>query len=159
VAKRFDMSYWADVIGIFLRELVETMALVVILGLLPVGAHYLFSLEKMTDNRRWVVPELYLFVMVTCGQAAGDAFRDTRRGLRRTLVGIAGALGVLGAAGAYGLLYVEPVSTEALWLEQWLRSSVITVMLCVAAGYALYRGTRLFVDARVEAAKNSCSQV
>jgi hypothetical protein len=159
VATHFEFSYWVDVAGIFLRELVEAMALVMILGLLPVGAHYVFSLEKSADTRAWVVPELYLFVMVACGQAAGDAFRDPERGLSRTLAGIAGSLGVLLGAGAYGILYVGPTSAEAIWVEQWLRSRVIGVMLCVSASYAIYRGIRLFGDARAEAAKNRRSRV
>jgi hypothetical protein len=46
VAKQLNVRYWIDVIRIFLRELIEAMSLVVGLGLLPLGAHYLFSLEK-----------------------------------------------------------------------------------------------------------------
>ena len=153
MAKQLNVRYWIDVVGIFLRELIEAMSLVVGLGLLPVGAHYLFSLEKPTDTRAWVVPELYLFVMVACGQAAAEAFRDADRGLARTLAGIASSLGVLVGAGAYGVLYVQPSSIEAVLVDEWLRSNVVHVMLSVAAGYTLYRGSRLFRDARTEAAK------
>src|SRR6202011_1965483 len=97
------------------QQLLEALALVVILGLLPVAAHWLFSLEKPGDTRGWIIPELYLFVMVTCGQAVGAAF-CAPQGLSRTIVCITGALGVLWGAGAYGILYVHPASQDARWI-------------------------------------------
>ena len=135
---------------VFAQGLLEAMALVVILGLLPVGAHWLFSLEKLGDSRDWVVPELYLFVMVTCGQGVAEAFRDPE-GIGRTLVCITRALGVLAGAGAYGILYVHPTSPDAVGVEIWLESHVLRVMLGVGAGYAIYRGIGVFGKARTQA--------
>ena len=117
---------------VFAQQMLEALALVVILGLLPVGAHWLFSLEKPGDSREWVVAELYLFVMVTCGQAVAEAFRD-REGVGRSLVCITGALGVLAGAGAYGILYVHPTSPDAIRVEFWLQTHVVRAMLGAGA--------------------------
>jgi len=138
--------------GAFLRELLESLALVIILGLLPVGAHWLFSLEKIGDTRGWVVPELYLFVMVTSGHAAAEAFRDSER-FSRTVVFITGVLGVLTGAGSYGILYVHPTSPDARGVEVWLQAHVIHFMVAVAVGYTVYRGIGLFGDSRTRATK------
>jgi hypothetical protein len=129
--------------GAFLRELLESLALVVILGLLPVGAHWLFSLEKAGDTRDWVAPELYLFVMVASGHAAAEAFRDTEH-LIRSVVFIGSALGVLISAAAYGLLYVHPMSRDARPAEVWLQANVTRAMLGAALGYTVYRGFTIF---------------
>lgn len=136
--------------------MLEALAFVVIIGLLPVGAHWLFSLEKPGDSRGWVVAELYLFVMVTCGQAVAEAFKDTE-GIGRTLVCITGALGVLAGAGAYGILYVHPVSPDAVNVEAWLEANVVRVMLGAGAGYATYRGIGLFASARTNIARSGRS--
>jgi hypothetical protein len=129
------------------QRLVEALAFVVVIGLLPLGAHWLFSLEKSGDTRNWVVPELHLFVMVTCGQAVAEAFRD-HESITRTLICISGALGVMAGAGAYGVLYVHPVSPDAAIVETWLQANVVRVMLGVGFAYAIYRGIGLFGDAR-----------
>ena len=138
----------------FLRELLESLALVVILGLLPVAAHWLFSLEKVGDTRDWVAPELYLFVMVTSGHAAAEAFRGTEHVIR-TVVFIVSSLGVLASAGAYGLLYVQPVSHDARSAEVWLQANVLRVMLAAALGYTAYRGFTIFRDSQMKATKTT----
>lgn len=108
----------------FVRDLIELVGSVYVLGLLPVGSHWLFSLLKARDSRAWVAPELYLFVMVTCGVAFMDAFRDRDAdGPLRSLVGVAGFAGVLVGAAAYGILYVNP--PEAAQIAEWLRGTVL----------------------------------
>ena len=139
-------EHWRAAAGVFVQELLEALALVVILGLLPVGAHWLFSLEKPGDSRSWVVPELYLFVMVTCGQAVAEAFRNPE-GLGRTLVCMFGSLGVLAGAGAYGILYVHPTSPDVIEIESWLQAHVVSIMIYVGVGYAIYRAIALCSDA------------
>jgi hypothetical protein len=148
----FAIKEWIDVARTYVRELLEALALVVVLGLLPVGAHYVFSLDKPGDSREWVVPELYLFVMVTCGQAAAEAFRDSAR-LSRTVVFISSALGVLCSAGAYGILYVAPSSPDARLIEAWLQANVVRAMVCASLGYTGYHAIRLFREIRSTVAK------
>ena len=145
---------WRAFTGMFLRELLESLALVVILGLLPVAAHWLFSLEKAGDSRDWIAPELYLFVMLTSGHAAAEAFRGTQH-LMRTVVFIVSSLGVLASAGAYGLLYVQPMSHDARSAEVWLQANVFHAMLVAALGYTAYRGFTISRDLQTKATKTA----
>lgn len=145
---------WGSVIHLFAQELLEDVAFIFIMGLLPVGAHWLFSLEKAGDNRDWVAAELYLFVMMICGQAAADAFR-TPGGIVRTVVFVAGALGVLAGAGAYGLLYVHPRAADAVGVEAFLQAQIVHIIVGAGGGYAAYRGIRLFGIVRAKMAKST----
>jgi hypothetical protein len=80
------------------------------------------------------------------------------QGLSRTIVCITGALGVLWGAGAYGILYVHPASQDARWIEGWLETHVVGVIMCVGVGYAIYRGIGLFGEARKNmATKTHCT--
>ena len=138
----------------FVRDLIELVGSVYVLGLLPVGSHWLFSLLKAKDSRAWVAPELYLFVMVTCGVAFMDAFRDRDAdGPLRRLVGVAGFAGLFAAAAAYGVLYVNP--RDAAQIVGWLRAGVLRVMIVVAVGYLVYRFSGLLEDAIAEAREKS----
>jgi hypothetical protein len=158
------MAKFADVLSprlcwyvtrFFVRDLIELVGSVYVLGLLPVGSHWVFSLLKAKDSRAWVAPELYLFVMVTCGVAFMDAFRDRDAdGPLRSLVGVAGLAGLLIGAAAYGILYVNP--PDAVQIAGWLRASVLRVTIDVAIGYLVYRFSDLLEDAIAEAReKNS----
>lgn len=151
-----DRSVVWNAIRFFLRDLIEVVFSVYALGLLPAGSHFLFSLEKPRDTREWVIPELYLFVMVTCGTALIEAFRDRDSdGPLRSLVFAVGLIGMLGGAAAYGLLYVDPPSTLAGEINGWFRNNVLSVMIGVAVGYLAYRVADLLEDAIAEAREKS----
>lgn len=143
-----------DTTRFFLRDLIETVFSVYVLGLLPVGSHWLFSYLRPGDSREWMVPELYLFVMVTCGVAFMDAFRDRDSdGPLRSLVFASGLSGLLCGAAAYGLLYVDPLPARGL--SDWLRGQVLWVMGGVAVGYLAYRAAGLLEDASAEARRKT----
>ena len=148
------LAYW-HAVRFFVRDLIELVATVYVLGLLPLGSHMLFSLLKIKDSRQWVAPELYLFVMVTCGVAWMDAFRDrdSDRPLR-SLVGVAGLAGLLVGAAAYGVLYVNPADAAAV--TGWLRSAAVRFTISVAIGYIVYRFSGLLEDAIAEAKGKVC---
>lgn len=146
---------WWYAVRFFVRDLIELVATVYVFGLLPVGSHWLFSFLKAKDSRQWVAAELYLFVMVTCGVAWMDAFRDRDSdGPLRSLVGVAGLAGLLVGAGAYGLLYVNPPS--AMTITDWLRAAVTRFTISVALGYVVYRFSGLLEDAIAEAKEKTC---
>lgn len=133
----------------FFRDLFELVGSVYILGFLPFGAHALFSLERPHDDRSWMAPELYLFVMVTSGATMMTAWRDRNAdGPFRSIAFLGGLVGLLGGAAAYGLLYSDPQSAQIVNL--WLRSSVLGVVAAAGLFHVTYQIPGIWEDALAE---------
>lgn len=93
------------------RNCMEHVVLsVYLVGFLPLSMHWGISFLGPADDRRWVLAEAWIFVMITCAATFGDAWQQRRKsdGTITLAFAIYSGFGTVFGALAYGILMIEP---------------------------------------------------
>jgi hypothetical protein len=117
------------------RNILEHILSVYLVGILPLGMHFLVSLfSPPQTDLRWVPAEAWLFVMVTSAATFGDAWQERRRndGTVTLAIAVFGSAGTLLGALAYAILMLQPANAPAitgvLKAYVWLAVGIVAIL-------------------------------
>lgn len=133
------------------RNCIEFVLSVYLVGVLPLSMHFLISLVARPLDWYWVPAEGWLFIMVICAAAFGDAYRGRRQddGTLTLIAVLFGGFGAIIGALGYAFLMLRPANASAL--VGAVTGAVWWTSGAVAGVYLAYRYPSLQQSASEEA--------
>ena len=129
----------------FSRNFIEYVGTVWLLGAAPFLAHLAAAAPQ--HGYAWIPNDMWLFVMVTGGSSAMEAFKDRKsNGPFRAIAGIVGFMCFVGGAWAYGSLEAGTAPVNPV-----LQRIVFAVIEATLGIDVLYRAPLMMGDAINEA--------